>query len=70
MNDRETKTLAEATNEELVAELGARSAAIVIGFIPHALKGGEYAIYRGGSHLLQLGLAAEVLAGVRKGVPA
>jgi hypothetical protein len=70
MNDRENKTLALATNEELVEELTARSTAIVLGFLPHALKGDQYAIYRNGSHLLQLGLAAEVLAGVRKGVPA
>jgi hypothetical protein len=59
VSGRESKTLAEATADELIAELRARSDAYAIGLIVGGEKG-MFRIHCGGSLMACRGLAAQV----------
>lgn len=59
MTDRETKTIAETTNQELLDELAARSETLVVGVVFHA-DPETWWTRVGGSRLAAVGLARDV----------
>lgn len=69
MEDRETKTLAEASNDELVAEISARSRTLVMGVIFHS-EPGTWRRHQGGLVIEGLSLANMLLIEAHKMVAA